>query len=343
MAERKRLPTTTPASKRAGGNYFPQKDKPLTFIHSGCTVLDCILGGGWPLGRIANIVGDKSTGKTLLAIEASANFAKQFPNGKIYYREAEAAFDEAYAVRLGLPIKQVSFGSKGLQTKWGTIEDVFRDLRKKVSQHAASGLPGLYIVDSLDALSSEAARNREVGEGSYNLEKPKMLSLMFSELASEIKAASLCVMIISQTRHRIGFVVGEKHRRSGGDALDFYASQILWLKHLKNIDRTYRGEKRIIGIRVIANCKKNKITDPFQKCTFDIRFGYGIHDIAASIDWLQKMNMTKRLGLTPKQLDACVDLDLAEAPVDVDKINTVVRETWKELGDHFAPKQSKYA
>src|SRR5271166_4934530 len=108
------------------GNYFTAPKTNLEFIASGCKVFDCALGGGWPLGRISNIVGDKSSGKTLIAIEACANFSRQFPNGQIYYRESEAAFDTGYAQALGMPEEKVDFGDD----EFITVEDLFEDMEK---------------------------------------------------------------------------------------------------------------------------------------------------------------------------------------------------------------------
>ena len=157
MVERRKL-------KLPGGDYFPEEGPPSGFIPSGCALLDCVLGGGWALGRVSNVVGDKSVGKTLLAIEACANFARRFPNGSMWYRESEAAFDEKYATRLGLPLGRVDFGPEGVGTEWETVEDVIDDLGKKVDRARETGEPGLYIVDTLDALSDRAEQNRKAAQ-----------------------------------------------------------------------------------------------------------------------------------------------------------------------------------
>src|SRR5260370_36692879 len=90
-------------------NYFTSS-KPHSFVKSGCTLLDCALGGGWVLGRVVNIVGDKSTAKTALAVEALTNFVRDYPDGKAAYRDAEAAFDQGYSEAMGLPLEKVDFG-----------------------------------------------------------------------------------------------------------------------------------------------------------------------------------------------------------------------------------------
>lgn len=342
----KKKANSVPKQRVAGGHYFPDEAAPKRYIPSGCTLLDCVLGGGWVLGRVENVIGDKSTGKTLLAIEACANFARVYPQGKIYYREAESAFDVPYARGVGLPVERVDFGPNGPDTSWRTIEEVFTDLRKIVAFHKKNKIPGLYIVDSLDALTSEQALKREVGEGSYNLEKQKILGQLFEQMISDFKEVQLCIFIVSQVREKIGFTIGEKQRRSGGKSLDFYASHIVWLTHLKILVSQIKGEKRATGIRVQAKCKKNKVGEPFQVCEFPIRFRYGIDDLEASIDWLIEKKMHTRLGIKKEAVDAYYDeleaLETKEFAKRAEQIRAVVVQAWQEIDGWFAPKRKKY-
>ena len=90
-------------------SYFADEKKGYSFVSSGCTLLDCALGGGFPLGRIVNIVGDKSTAKTALATEALINFISAYPDGVPAYRDTESAFDQPYAEAMGLPLEKVNF------------------------------------------------------------------------------------------------------------------------------------------------------------------------------------------------------------------------------------------
>src|ERR1043166_4528068 len=239
---------TTLVKEEKGSLYFPSSKH--KFISTGCTGLDCILGGGWCLGRVANIVGDKSVGKTLLAIEASANFARQYNKGHIWYREAEAAFDTPYAGNLGLPLDRVDFGPEGEDTVWQTIEDIWEDMRSCIKIASDTGEPGLYIVDSLDAVGSRDSRGRDLEKGTYNMTKQKLLSEMFQEIAGDLKKTQIAMLIISQVRDKIGFVMGEKHTRSGGKALDFYTSHVVWLAHIKRLVEQKGGIKRATGVRI---------------------------------------------------------------------------------------------
>ena len=334
------------ATNGQGGDYFPTLTKGVECLPTGCALLDCVLGGGWALKRIANIVGDRSSGKTLLAIEACANFARKYPKGKIFYREAEAAFDEPYAESLGLPVKRVDFGPKGLDTTWDTVEDIFEDLDARLAECEKLGVAGLYIVDSLDALSSRPELGRKPGEATFGLEKQKMMGKLFRQLTRRIKSANMCVIIISQVRDKIGVVFGEKHTRTGGKALDFYASQILWLSHLQTINQTVGGVKRAVAVRIKAKCKKNKVSLPFRECEFRIRFGYGVEDVEASLEWLTEVKALGSLGLKEAGVDAFLDkvdeLSGAELQVQRDLINKAVLATWLAVEGRFAPTRKKY-
>ena len=120
MIERRRLNSN-------GGNYFTEPKEHLDFIPTGSKLLDLSYGGGWAEHRLANVIGDKSTGKTLLMIEAAANFIIKYPrDGIVRYRETEACFDKRYAAALGLPIERIDFGDRQIHT----VEDMYRDLDK---------------------------------------------------------------------------------------------------------------------------------------------------------------------------------------------------------------------
>ena len=313
MVGRPKIRSGVVEATQGGGLYFSSPKKNYQFISTGCTVLDCVLGGGWALGHIANIVGDKSTGKTLLAMEAIANFFLAYDNGWVRYVQAEgAAFDEDYANALGIPMDRVE-----IKNEIDTVEAVFDDLS---SLHSKT--PGLYIIDSLDALSDEAEMGRGIRDGSFGAAKAKKLSELFRRLVRKLGKQNVCVIVVSQVRDSIGVTFGEKHSRSGGKALDFYCSQILWLAHIKTLKRTITKVERPIGVTVRARCKKNKIGLPFRQCDFNIRFGYGIDDIPASTEFLSSVGKA-----APKTPEA-----LREA---------VIRE-WYVVEKRFLPEKRKY-
>lgn len=360
MVERVR--PSAPKVNGDGGVYFAPKAG--LFLPSGCTLLDCALsdGRGWPLGKIVNIVGDKSTGKTLLAEEAMANFVGAYPLGNICYRESEAAFDVSYAQALGLDTRRVDFGPDGEDSSWATIEDVFEDLnayltkvesvtaerakklreknkrlppKEALMQARAAAPPCLYIIDSLDALSSASEIGRDIREGSYNLGKQKMLGELFRALVRRVRQARVCVMFISQTRARIGPMIrGKQYTRAGGKALDFYASIVLYLSEIGKLHKTVGGIKRVTGIRVKARVEKNKITFPFAECIFTIRFRYGIDDELSSFDYLTEVKKLRDAGFEK------IPEDLAE--VDGKKLRGDVTRIWREIEQRFTPPRGKY-
>ena len=328
-------------SDAEGANHFLAPSKSLGFIKSGCTLLDLVLGGGWPLGRISNIVGDKSTGKTLLAIEACANFVRDYPKARIWYAEAEGAFDRDYAEALGMPTHRVKFSEPS------TVEEFEHHLRKQIDWCNRTGRPGLYILDSLDALSDEKELARDPNKGSYGTEKAKHMSQMFRKLVRNVKNANIHVLVISQVRDKIGVSFGRKTTRSGGRALDFYASQVIYLAHLGDLTRTRKGQKRVVGVHVRAKCDKNKIGLPRRECEFLIRFGYGVDDIRASIDYLTKAKELKRADIDSRNaairlLEEMDELDNAAYRTLARAVKSAVKKVWAETEKSFLPKRRKY-
>ena len=174
-------------------------------IPTGSCLLDLQNGGGWALGRMVNIVGDTSSGKTLLAIEACANFGRLYGAHNVRYCETEAAFDERYAERVGLP--------KGIQRARDvrTVEDFNDDLSDYLNK--LEGEAGLYCLDSCDALSSLAEVQRKITEKTtYATEKAKVMHEVFRRQTVAIADKNVSLMIISQTRDYIGpnFFVPQK-------------------------------------------------------------------------------------------------------------------------------------
>lgn len=323
---------------KPGGNYFASPKSGLNFIHSGAKVLDLALGGGWAEDRVSNIVGDKSTGKTLLCIEASANFTMKYPKGKIRYREAEAAFDQPYAKALGMPIERIDFGEP-----LETVEDLFEDLTAIVDGAKSKEL---VIVDSLDALSDRGEMERDMDKGTFGAQKAKLLSQLFRRLVQKMARKHVTLIIVSQVRDKIGPSFGRNTTRSGGKALDFYASQVLYLAHVGRLWRTVSGTKRTIGVNVQAKVDKNKVSLPFRECGFSIRFGYGVDDAQACIDWLSETKNLKEVGLSKEDTKYYLNKLLKMEPEDAQsrllELQAAVERNWYEIERRLLPTRSKY-
>ena len=333
-------------------NYFAyvEAKSDLVFVPSGCAVMDAALGGGYAIGRVVNIVGDKSSGKTLKAMELIANFAKLFPKGKIRYAESEAAFDKAYARALGIPVDRIIFNSQARDIE--TVEDFYDDLEEFIG--SLKGEKGLYILDSLDALSDAAELDGDFDEKSYGSKKPKLLGKLFRMTVQDMEDKGVMLVIISQLRDKINAMqFGEKQTRSGGRALDFYCSHIVWLAEIGKIKRdiTIDGTKvtRIVGVNVKARVKKNKVGIPFREAEYPILFGYGIDDMTANIEWLisvGKESIIKELGFSKAGYGVLVrklrDKGGKEAADMRKLLNEHVHREWAAIEEKFLPTATKY-
>jgi recombination protein RecA len=344
---------------KKSGNYFTSTKKDVLMYSSGCALLDNVLGGGYPLGRMTNIVGDKSSGKTLLAIEACANFVKTYKKGsKVWYFEAESAFDKSYAEALGLPLEKVEFVNDLIQDeKYAarsigskspadlTVETLFEHLDWAIQ--CGGYEQGLYIVDSLDALSDRAEQARKIDDGSYGTKKAAKMSELFRRLVAKLERSKIHLIIVSQVRDNIGVTFGSKNTRSGGRAMDFYASQVLWLAEVKKLRKTINKVERVVGVEIKAQCKKNKIGLPFRECVYPIYFGYGIDDVKAHLDWLDSNGKTDLADLGIGKTVSNIYTKFCK--MDPDRRNEIrqqlsdlVISEWRAIEDSFLPERRKY-
>lgn len=271
--------------------YSDVSDTKPQLFSSGCKILDQSIGGGWAIGRVVHIAGDSSTGKTLLAVEAAANLKKKFPGGLVVYSEIEAAFDRDYALTIGLPPDaEVNVGGR-----IRTVENLYDHIEKTLERISKTKQECLYVVDSLDALSDAAEMDAEFDAGTFGTAKPKQIGKMFRMTVDKVEKSKMCLLIISQTRDRIGVAFGDKIAISGGKALRFYSSQSILLHHRGRIKQTKRGVTRPIGVSIKSSCTKSKLCSPFREASFDILFGYGTDDVSASINWLAEVKLLSKL------------------------------------------------
>lgn len=332
-------PAPAPAVSVDGGDLAE-----LIRIPSGAVLLDLVLGEGYPLGRIVNLVGDRSSGKTLLAIEAIANFVLHLGEAKhARYIDAESAFDATYAAVVGMP-KGIQVKPDGMQT----VEEFFDDLSAFLAA-MPDDTPCMYVLDSLDALSDTGEMARDMDQGSYGAEKAKKLSQLFRRLVTPINQKNCLLVIVSQIRDRIGITFGETKTRSGGKALDFYASQIIWLSEKVKIKRTALGVERAIGVEIRARTKKNKAGAPFRECDLTILFNYGLDDEVSMLNWIKTCKAESALpaGVTldglRKELDAARrGKDRAAVRVIARTLQTAVQHQWQLIEKRLEPPMRKY-
>ena len=339
VKKRERIELTAPPT-----SYFVGEKPNYSFISSGCALLDCVLGGGFPLGRITNIVGDTSTSKTGHSTEALINFIRQYPDSMPAYRDTESAFDVEYSAAMGLNPKKVDFGDP--EQPVTTVEAFVRDFTKYLNDCIKIKSPGMYVIDSLDALSDEGELERDVGEKTYGMAKAKLLSEFFRKTVSKIEQSRVLLLIISQVRDNIGVMFGEKYKRAGGKALDFYASQCLWLAKVEVNRQTINKVKRPYSITIKAKAKKNKVGLPLRECEYDFRFGYGVEDAEASIKWLKEVGRSEEAGIAPSAVKDYIaglgGMTLAEYDEERQKLRKAVKSVWGEIETSFLPQRSKY-
>lgn len=256
------------------------------FISSGGTLLNLALtntiDNGYRAGRIVNIVGDKSSGKTLLAIEVMSyayHMLKKKYDMKLIYDEGEAAFDKEYASKLGLPVDKIDFRESE------TIEDWYASLEKEINLPTKEKKDfTIYILDSLDSIVSEGELEEDFNKGGFGMNKQKQMSKLFRRLVRKIRENNILLIIISQLRDKIGVTFGETKTRAGGRALDFYASQIIWLYEKGKIKKGNLP----VGLEIKAKIKKNKLWKPFREVDFNVLFEYGIDDLGSNVDFLKE-------------------------------------------------------
>ena len=252
----------------------------VSTIASGPIALDHALGiGGYPRGRVIEIYGPESSGKTTLAIHAVAEAQKL--GGIAAIIDAEHAFDRTYAKKLGvnvdtLLISQPDNGEQALEITDALIR---------------SGAVDIIVIDSVAALTPKAEIEGEMGDSKIGLQA-RLMSQALRKLTANISKTNTCCIFINQLRDKIGIMFGNPETTTGGNALKFYASVRV---DVRRITQLKDGEEAT-GNRVRAKIVKNKMAPPFRKAEFDIVFGEGISKIGEVIDLGVEFEIVKKSG-----------------------------------------------
>ena len=249
-------------------------------IPTGSLTLDAALGvGGYPKGRIIEIYGPESSGKTTLAIHAIAEAQKN--GGIAAFIDAEHAFDRFYAAKLGVNVDELLISQPDNGEQALEIAD----------QLIRSSAIDIIVVDSVAALTPKAELEGEMGDNKVGLQA-RLMSQALRKLTSTISKTNTTCIFINQLREKIGVMFGNPETTTGGNALKFYASVRLDIRRVT----TLKDGDQPIGNQVRVKIVKNKVAPPFRKAEFEITFGEGISRTAEIVDLGTELGIIKKSG-----------------------------------------------
>jgi recombination protein RecA len=251
----------------------------VEYFSSGCMSIDKALGGGWAKGRIIEVLGPESAGKSTLCLHAIAEIQKD--GGKAAFIDVEHAFDPKYAKQVGVDIETLIFSQPDSGEQALNVVDTL----------VRTGAVSLVVVDSVAALVSEKELEGEMGDSVMGVQA-RLMSQAMRKLAGITHNTNTTIIFTNQIRMKIGVMWGNPETTSGGNALKFYASQRV------DIRRT-GGEKegdQIVGNKTRIKVVKNKTSPPFKEAEFLIRYGIGIDKYADLIGCALAANIIQRSG-----------------------------------------------
>lgn len=265
------------AIMKLGKNEAPPQ---IPAISTGCLGLDLILGiGGIPKGRIIEIFGPESSGKTTLTLHIAAEAQKA--GGTVAFIDAEHALDVSYAQKLGVDIANTLISQPDSGEQALEITDML----------VRSGAVDLLIVDSVAALTPKAELEGDMGDAHMGLQA-RLMSQALRKLTGSISRSNCSVIFINQLRQKIGVMFGNPETTTGGNALKFYASLRIDIRRTGNI----KDGERVVGSKTKIKVVKNKVSPPFQELECDIMYGQGICQMGDLIDQAAKKEVIQKSG-----------------------------------------------
>ena len=253
----------------------------VDIIPSGSILLDEALGvGGYPKGRIIEIYGPESSGKTTLALHAIAECQKK--GGIAAFIDAEHALDPTYAKNLGVNIDDL----------WISQPDNGEQALEITERLVRSGAIDIIVVDSVAALTPQAEIEGDMGDSHVGLQA-RLMSQALRKLTGILAKSNTTIIFINQIRMKIGVMFGNPETTTGGNALKFYASVRMDVRRIESIGK---NQDELTGNRVRVKIVKNKVAPPFKKCEIDLMFGTGISKMGSLLDAAIKCNLIEKAG-----------------------------------------------
>ena len=307
-------------------------DLQVDAIPTGSLALDAALGiGGVPKGRIIEIYGPESSGKTTLALHIVAQAQKR--GGEVAFVDAEHALDPDYAARIGVDIDSMLVSQPDTGEQALEITDAL----------VRSGAVDVVVVDSVAALTPRAEIEGEMGDTFVGLQA-RLMSQALRKLAGNISKTNCVVIFINQLRMKIGVMYGNPETTTGGNALKFYASVRIDIRRTEAI----KNGSEVIGNRTRAKIVKNKVSPPFREAEFDIMYGEGISHFGELLDLGVKLELVQKSGswfsMGEERIGQGKDAAkqyLIDHPDVADRIEQSIRDNmWKLQGKNAKPPAS---